>query len=433
MSRAAQRDQALLFASRSVRLFAFGFLSVVLVLYLVELGYPPPQVGLLLTLTLLGDTLLSLWITTRADRLGRRRMLLLGAGLMLAAGGLFLVTRNFLVLALAATLGVISPSGNEVGPFLAVEQAALAQLVPAPRRTHVYAWYNLAGSLATALGALCGGGLSQLLQQQGLAPLASYRAVLAGYALLGALLALLSRGLSAGVEAPSRVGGTPGLFTHLESRRGVLRLAALFSLDAFAGGFVVQSFMAWWFHTRFGVSPGALGAIFFGANLLAGCSALAAARIAARIGLIRTMVFTHLPSNLLLMAVPLMPDLPSAVAVLLLRFSISQMDVPTRQAFTMAVARPGERAAAAGVTGTARTLGAALSPALAGPMMASPALLALPFFLAGGLKVLYDLLLFRSFRGWRVEGGQQEPAMMPGVAGEESTTSMNHDSEEDAR
>ena len=178
----------------------------------------------------------------------------------------------------------------------------------------------------------------------------------------------------------------------------IFRLAALFSLDAFAGGFVIQSLVAYWFHIRFGVEPGVLGSIFFGANILAGISALSAAWVARRIGLINTMVFTHLPSNILLILVPFMPTLPLAILMLLLRFSISQMDVPTRQSYTMAVVAPDERSAAAGVTGIARTIGASLSPVLTGLFLANPALLALPFVLSGSLKILYDLGLYRSFR-----------------------------------
>ena len=391
------RDGYLLFITRFARMFAYGFLSVVLVLYLTQAGLDARQTGLLLTLTLVGDTAISLWITTNADRFGRRRMLVVGAGLMLLAGILFALTRSFALLLLAATIGVISPSGNEVGPFLAIEQASLAQIVSPERRTSLFAWYNLIGSFSTAAGALCGGGLAQVLLGRGVPALASYRAVVIGYALIGAWLAWLFSRLSAAVEAPS-----PGLMAvarpALHRSRGVVfRLAALFSLDAFGGGFVVQSFVAYWFHTRFGVQPGLLGAIFFGANLLAGISALSAARIAARIGLIRTMVVTHLPSNILLMCLPLMPTLPAAIALLLLRFSISQMDVPTRQSYTMAVVEPDERSAAAGITGMARTLGASLAPVIAGSLLANPALLGVPFFLAGGIKIVYDLLLYRSF------------------------------------
>jgi MFS family permease len=390
------RDVALLLATRAVRLFAYGALSVVLVLHLSAAGLDERRIGVLLTLTLLGDTLLSLWITTRADRLGRRRMLVAGAALMVGAGVLFASTRSFALLLLAATIGILSPSGNEVGPFLAIEQAALAQRLDAAHRTSAFAWYGLTGSLATAAGALAAGVGAEALQRGGASALASYRAVVVGYAALGAVLALLFTRLSADAEAPPAArSGALGLH---RSRPVVARLSALFAVDAFAGGLVVQSFVAWWFHERFGASPATLGAIFFGANVLAGFSALAAAALARRIGLVATMVATHLPSNVLLALVPLMPTLPLAMAILLLRFSISQMDVPTRQSYTMAVVDPDERSAAAGVTGIARTVGAALAPVVAGPLYAAPALASLPFLLAGGLKIAYDVALWRSFR-----------------------------------
>ena len=324
-------------------------------------------------------------------------MLVLGAALMVAAGVPVALSGDFTVLVLAATFGVISPSGNEVGPFLAIEQAALSQVLPEDRRTGIFAWYHLAGAFSTALGALAGGWTAQALQASGMAPVASYRVLVFAYAAVGLLLAALFVQVSGAVEAPasSVVAGRWGLHA---SKGVVLRLSALFSLDAFAGGFVLQSLVAYWFHQRFGVEPGALGSIFFAANVLAGLSALYAVRLARQIGLIRTMVVTHIPSNVLLILVPLMPNLPLAIGVLLLRFSISQMDVPTRQAYTMQVVAPDERSAAAGVTGIARTTGAAISPVLAGPLFAVPALAGLPFLIAGGLKLLYDLLLYRSFR-----------------------------------
>jgi MFS family permease len=392
----------LLFTTRSLRLFAYGALSVVLVLYLAEVGLSDPEIGLLLTLTLIGDTALSLGITTRADRLGRKRMLVAGAALMLLGGLVFAVTDNFLLLLSAATVGVLSPSGNEVGPFLAIEQAAFAEVVPAGERTRMLAWYHLAGSFATAAGALACGALVQLLQAHGFGPRDSFRAVLFGYAAAGVNLAVLFLCLSPAAEATAAAPAPeigPRLFGLHRSRGVVLRLSALFALDAFAGGFVLQSFVAYWFYVRFGADPATLGGIFFGANLLAGVSALAAARLARRVGLLRTMVFTHVPSNLLLIAVPLMPTLPLAVAALLLRFSISQMDVPARQSYTAAVVSPDERSAAAGTTGVARTTGAALSPMLAGLLLGSPALAGGVFVVAGLLKLLYDGLLYRLFRG----------------------------------
>lgn len=401
------RDSGLLFVTRGLRLFAYGFLSVVLMIYLARVGLNEKQIGLLFTLTLIGDTVISLWLTTAADRKGRRRTLIAGSLLMVFAGGLFAVTDNFLLLFIAATIGVISPSGYEVGPFLSIEQAALSQVIPDGQRTQVFARYNLLGSFATALGSLFGGGLTQFLQELGMTPLGSYRIVIDSYAVAGGVLGLLFSRLSRRIEVPRPLGHSvlpewKGRFLGLhKSRRVVFKLSALFSLDAFAGGFVLQSIVAYWFHVRFHVQPAALGAIFFGANILAGLSALTAARIASKIGLVKTMVYTHIPSNILLMLVPLMPNLPLAIILLFLRFSISQMDVPTRQSYTMAVVSPDERSAAAGITGIARTTGASLSPVITGPLLAQPSLLGLPFFLSGGLKIIYDLLLYQSFNAFK--------------------------------
>jgi len=397
------RDGWLLFATRFTRLFAYGSLSVVLVLYLIGVGLTEPQSGLVLTLTLVGDTVVSLYLTTRADRFGRRRMLMVGAGLMAAAGVAFASTSNLWLLVLAGIVGVISPSGQEVGPFLPIEQAALSHVVTDRTRTEVFAWYTMTGALATALGALAAGTLTQALQSSGWQAVPSYRTVVVLYAALGLVLAILFSRLSRAAEAASAAGArsarpTFAAFSGLEqSRDVVLKLASLFALDAFGGGFVVQSLAAYWFHLRFGVDAGTLGAIFFWANILAGISALAASRLASRFGLIKTMVVTHLPSNLLLILVPLMPTLQLAIAVLLVRFSISQMDVPTRQSYLMAVVPPEERSAAAGIAGVARTTGAAISPLFVGLMFAQPALMNAPFFIAGTLKIAYDLLLYRAF------------------------------------
>jgi MFS family permease len=393
-------DSSLLFITRITRLFAYGLLSIVLALYLAQIGLSEQRIGLLLSLTLAGDVAVSLWITTVADRVGRKRMLLLGALLMILAGVVFIMTRNFWLLTFVAVVGVISPSGNEIGPFLSIEQAALSQLVADAKRTKVFAWYNLVGSFATALGALSGGGVIYLLQRADVALLNSYQVILIVYAGLGAMLFVLFSFLSAAIETSQTNQATSmkSLFGLPHSGKVVFKLSQLFALDAFAGGFIVQSMMAYWFHLKFGIAPTTLGSIFFGANLLAGISSLLAARIAAKIGLINTMVFTHIPSNMLLILVPLMPFQWLAILVLLLRFSISQMDVPTRQSYTMAVVHPEERAAASGVTNVARSVGASIAPALTGQFLANPALLGIPFFLAGGLKIIYDLLLYRNFR-----------------------------------
>ncbi len=293
--RVLTRDGRLLFCTRIVRLFAYGFLSVVLALYLAQLGLGTRQIGTLFTATLVGDAVISLGIASIADRVGRREMLLVGAGLMIFAGLMFAVTHHLLLLTLAAIIGTISPSGNEVGPFLSIEQAALPQTAPDQQRTQVFAWYNLAGSFSTALGALCGGTLVAVLQRAGSAPLDSYRAVVIGYALLGIGLAVLFSRLSAAVEVAEVHRIAQNRFGLHRSRRVVTKLAMLFAIDAFAGGLVVQSWVAYWFYKRYGVEPAVLGGIFFGANILAGLSALAAARVAARFGLINTMVWTHIP------------------------------------------------------------------------------------------------------------------------------------------
>jgi MFS family permease len=284
----------------------------------------------LLTLTLAGDTFVSLWLTTRADRIGRRRVLRIGALLMAAAGLAFASTGNLMLLIIAGTIGVISPSGNEVGPFLSIEQAALSHVLPDRMRTAVFAWYTVAGAFATAIGSLFAGILVQLLQRMPVTTSGGYRAVVVLYAVIGVLLAFLFSSVSSATEIrlPGEVPDSPEpvrTFLGLgHSRRIVLKLSGLFALDSFAGGFVIQSFAAYWFHLRFGVNPATLGLIFFGANIFAGISALLAARLASRFGLVNTMVFTHLPSNALLILVPLMPTLSLAVLVLFLRFSVTK-------------------------------------------------------------------------------------------------------------
>ncbi len=395
-----RRDLILLFATRIIRLFCYGFLSVIIALYLVEAGLTEKQIGLLFSLTLAGDAAISLWLTTRADAFGRKRTLIIGALLMLGAGIVFILTDNLIILMAAAIIGVISPSGNEIGPFLSVEQAALSHLVENRARTRLFAWYNLAGSFAAAAGALIGGWLAQILQANGWSTLDAYRFILAGYALGGLVLMILFVNLSPAIEVTVAETQTDikRVFGLHRSRGVVLKLSALFALDAFAGGLVIQSMLAYWFHVKFGLEAGWLGSIFFGANILAGISALLAVKMAEKIGLINTMVFTHIPSNVLLILIPLMPNLLPAIILLLLRFSISQMDVPTRQSYTMAVVAPDERSAASGVTGIARSLGSSLSPALTGLLFSIPSLFSVPFFLAGGLKIIYDLLLFREFR-----------------------------------
>jgi MFS family permease len=396
-------DGRLLFLSRMVRLFAYGFISTVLVIYLAELGLSHGQIGLLLAMTLAGDAAISLWLTIIADRKGRKKMLALGAVLMVFAGVLFSSTSNIYLLIAAATLGVLSPSGNEVGPFLAIEQASISQVIDERARTKIFAWYNLAGSAATAFGALASGAGVQLLQKEGFNLLSACRAAMISYAFFGVLLLVIFYFLSPDIEVRKNAESTDNSKFWLSlglhrSRKVVLTLSLLFGLDAFGGGFILQSIVSYWFHVRFGAEPLFLGALFWGANLLAGFSGLMAAKMASRIGLIKTMVFTHVPSNLLLLLVPLMPNAFWAMVILLLRFSISQMDVPTRQSYTVAVVAPDERSAASGITNVARTLGASAAPLFLAPLMSSAGSLGVCFFAAGGIKLVYDFLLYQGFK-----------------------------------
>lgn len=404
---AAKKDLIVLFASRMARLFGCGLFAVVLALYLDGLGFSGQQIGLLLTLTFVGDGIISLWLATRADRVGRRLTLKIGAILMTLGGAGMAVTDNFFLLVIAATIGVISPTGAEVGPFLAIEQACVAQLVKPGSRTRAFAWYHVAGFTMSALGALTGGLLATALQRQGWSSTSSYRVLFWLFAICGVLLYFLTLALGPEVEAsaasPAKAPGLSESLLHRALGLGtvrplVLKLSALFALDSFGGGFCVQSFLAWWCHQKFGATDAQLGTLFFGANLLSGFSALAAVPIAARFGLVNTMVWTHLPSSVLLMGVPLMPTFTGAAILLWLRNCISQMDVPTRTSYVNAIVPTDFRSAANGVTTTAKQLGTSLAPLIAAPLIASVAWMSVPFYLCGSCKITYDLLLWRSFR-----------------------------------
>ncbi|MGZ8424524.1 MAG: MFS transporter [Candidatus Binatia bacterium] len=387
-------DGWLLFASCGVRSLAYGFLSVILGLYLDAIGLSATAIGWIFTAALAGGAVMTIVITAVADSFGRKTLLIVGAVLMALAGLAFAVSDNPMVLTLAAIFGTISPSGKEVGPFLSLEQAILPQATSDRHRTGVFAAYNLVGSFAGALGALTVS-LPSLFSLT--TAIAGYRFLIWGYVASALLLAGLFTLLSPEVEAPKRTRPSARQLGLQKSRGIVIKLAGLFALDAFAGAFIVQSIVAYWFYLRYQTDLNTLGGIFFGTNILAALSFLAAPAIARRFGLLNTMVFTHLPSNILLLLVPLMPNVDWAVAVLLLRHLLSQMDVPTRQSYTMAVVDTDERAASAGVLSVARNAGAAVAPLFTGAMLAVPAL-GLPFLLAGGIKIVYDLWIFAVFR-----------------------------------
>ncbi len=390
------RDGWLLFVTCGVRSFAYGFLSVVLGVYLDAMGLNTTAIGWIFTAALAGGAVMTILITAVADSFGRRALLIVGALLMAVAGCVFAVSDNAIFLTVAAIFGTISPSGKEVGPFLSIEQAVLPQTTQDQYRTTVFSAYNLIGSLFGALGALAVG-LPSLFS---LPSVTGYRFLVWGYVFSAVLLAALFTSLSPRVEANLKTTAEKPTIGVNRSRVVVAKLAGLFALDAFAGGFIVQSIVAYWFYLRYETDLGTLGGIFFGTNLLAAMSFLAAPLLARRIGLLNTMVFTHLPSNFLLLLVPLMPNLDLAVVMLLARNLLSQLDVPTRQSYTMAVVDPDERAASAGVLSVARNAGAAVAPVFTGTILAAPAL-GLPFLLAGGLKIVYDLWIFALFRNVR--------------------------------
>ena len=387
------RNGWLLFATCGVRSFAYGFLSVILALYLDAIGLSTLAIGWVFTAALAGGAAMTVMITAVADSFGRKPLLIVGAILMALAGWLFAVSDNPIFLTIGAIFGTISPSGKEVGPFLSIEQAILPQTTSDHHRTAVFSAYNIVGSFAGAIGALAVG-IPSLFS---VSAIAGYRSLVWSYVASAVILAILFTLLSPDVEE-KRVTRLQkrSLGVH-KSRPIVAKLAGLFALDAFAGGFIVQSIVAYWFYLRFETDLNALGGIFFGTNMLSALSFLAAPAIAHRFGLLNTMVFTHLASNFLILLIPLMPNLELAVIMLLVRNSLSQLDVPTRQSYTMAVVDADERASSAGILSVARNAGAAIAPLFTGAVLASPSL-GLPFLLAGGLKVIYDLSIFAVFR-----------------------------------
>ena len=513
-------DNTLLFAARSLRLFSYGSLTVCLLLFLQAVGLSAQEVGILLTAIFVGDLGITLWLTNNADKFGRRRTLLISAALKALAGMSFSSTSSLTLLAIAGIFGVISPAGGEIGPFLSVEQAALAQLTAAPESANpseagnrktasllasIFGWYNAAGYASLAAGALLSGWLVRYLQSIGWADLDAYRSVLHLYAVFGLLKMCIYAVLSAAVEteewrrikgltsrtpnivsarasdlqapappsegasvseaaddgsgdeeegqtlissgdpqspeaagsaarasaisppAAAATGALPRLVSLLESKFGlrsrasrsiVAKLSALFCVDAFAGGFVMQSVLVRWFADRWGLEASLLGTLLMGANVAAGISSVGAGWMVKRFGAVNTMVFTHLPSNVLLALVPLMPTAEAAVALLLLRFCLSQMDVPARQAYVASVVAPDERSAAAGITNVVRSLGVALSPvALAwftgDDVRPDSATYSAPFWLAAALKSAYDLTLYAMFASGSGSGAQPAAPEVP--------------------
>ena len=412
-----QADARLILVMRGLRSLSYGLLAVLLGVALTGDGFSPAAIGVLITVSLVGDVVGTYVIGLVADAWRRRRTLALLALLMAGTGVIFALARSYPVLLVAAFFGTLGTSASETAPFLPIDQAIIAQITTSEQRTSLFARYNLVASLSVAGGSLVAG-LPDLLVHLGM-PLASGIRLLFGvYAALALVVAGLSPRLSESVEAPLRASIqvqslVQRLVPPLGHSRGIVwRLTALFSVDALAGGLVVQSLMVLFFHLRFGVSLSALSALFFGANLLSGLSFLLAVPLARRFGLLNTMVFTHLPSNVLLALVAFAPTFPLAAMLLLLRQALSQMDVPTRQAYTMALVAPEERTAAASVTSLARSVGSASSPVLSGLLLqGSLPMLGLPFIIAGTLKAAYDCSLWLLFRQVRLQEEESRPPL----------------------
>ena len=381
-----------LFAARALRDFGDGFVSILLPVYLLALGFTPFQVGVVATVALLGSALLTLAVGFLGVRFDHRQLLLAAAVLMTATGIAFAAVHDYALLLIVGLVGTINPSAGNVSVFVPLEHAVLAREATDQERTRIFARYSLAGTFAAALGALAAA-LPEILAQAGVERLTAVRGMFVLYALIGIV----------GGAVYSRIPARPPAADQhraaaLGPSRGIVyKLAALFSLDALAGGFIVQSLLVLWLFERFDMSLGAASVFFLCAGLLSALSFPVAAWLSQRIGLVNTMVFTHIPSSILLILAALAPSLPLALTLLLLRFALSQMDVPARSSYVMAVVTPAERAAAASVTSVPRSLAAALSPALSGALL-SATFKGWPLVVAGVLKIVYDVLLLIQFR-----------------------------------
>lgn len=406
-----ERDGRLLLAAKMVRMFAYGFLSVILAIYLKLIGFDDFLIGLILTTTLLNSVIFTLVASFYADKVGRRKFLLLYAALMSVSGFIFTISENYFALIIAAFIGTINITGAESGAFLTIEQAILPQTLKNVRkRNTVFAIYNMAGTLAMAAGVLLSG-LPSVLQQHlqyfdiVLNQIGSIKLLFALYSVLGIVLLGIYLLLSQKIEVRDNLEKQKDESTQLtkissltpKSRSIVMRLSGLFAIDSFAGGFMIQSIVSFWFFTRFGADLTTLSYIFSVSGVLTAFSFMAAAKIADRIGLINTMVFTHIPASILIIAVAFAPTLPIAVALYLLRMALSQMDVPTRQSYIVAVVREDERTTSAGITNISRNVTQAISPSLIGVLINSLSLAA-PFVIGGALKVVYDVALYLNFR-----------------------------------
>ena len=392
------RDGKLLLTARILRTFAYGFLSIVLAIYLKLLGVDDILIGLLLASTLINSVIFTLIASFYADRLGRKRGLIIYAVLMSVSGLILLFTENYVAMIIAALIGTINVTGSETGAFLSIEQAILPQTVKdIQKRNTIFALYNMVGTFAMSAGILVSG-VPNLLQQHGLDQISSIKPLFAFYSIIGIAVTVTYFLLTREIEPKNTIKRPLTKTLSPKSKNIVGKLSGLFAIDSFAGGFVIQSVVSLWFFTKFGADLVTLSYIFSVAGILTAFSFIAGARIADRIGLINTMVFTHIPSNILLILVGFAPSLPLAIGLYLVRNALSQMDVPTRQSYIVSVVNEDERTVAAGITNVSRNVAQAISPSLTGYILYSLPSLAAPFVLGGVMKIIYDISLYLNFR-----------------------------------
>lgn len=393
------RDGKLILGARIVRTFSYGFLSVILAIYLNLLGFDEILIGIVLTATLVNSVIFNLVSSVYADKIGRRKFLILCAVLMVISAVVFFLTDNYVALIIAALIGTVNVTGSEVGAFLSLEQAILPKTInDEKKRTTIFSIYNMVGTFAMSGGVLLSGLPHIFSQQFGLDQISAIKVLFLAYAAcaLGALAIYLALSPKIEIKSVNQKGDSSSHVITPKSRSVIKKMSSLFAVDSFAGGFVIQSIVSFWFYTKFGTDLSTLSYVFTIAGILTAVSYLLASKIASKIGLVNTMVYTHIPSNILLILIAFAPSFPIAVGLYFARMSISQMDVPTRQSYLMAVVNENERVAAAGITNTSRNIAQSVGPSLAGAIMGS--FLSAPFIIGGVLKLAYDIGLFLNFR-----------------------------------
>jgi MFS family permease len=393
------RDGKLLLTARIVRTFSYGFLSIILAIYLKLMGFNEIFIGILLTATLVNSVIFNLFASFYADKIGRKKILIIYAILMAISGAIFLVTNNYVALIASALIGTINVTGTEVGAFLSIEQAILPQTVnDIKKRNSIFAIYNMAGTFAMSAGVLLSGFPQYVQKLYGFHQVESIRILFLFYSICAVIVIGIYFFLSKKIELDPNIAKTVSVRTISPKSKGIVtKLSSLFAVDSFAGGFVIQSIISFWFFSKFGADLTTLSYIFSISGILTAFSFLFATKIASRIGLINTMVFTHIPSNVLLILLAFAPTFPVAIGIYLARMSLSQMDVPARQSYIVSVVNEDERMSAAAVTNTSRNIAQAVSPSLAGAIIQSLSLSA-PFIVGGLLKIVYDIGVYVNFR-----------------------------------